>query len=350
MVAHAHFRVTGPATAGNTVPAEVLVRTIQGVQQSVWLLAAAAESRIVRSRFKPDQAFKQRFTLQLSVPRDGSYDLPLQLVDARPQISISNIGPNPLLADLLDIWSAIASDNLPLVRSLVGDEGYFLRLMQEFHRLLPKRGENWGLSFGAAGKADVDLGVRHRAVVERWLESPNEQRETAVIGELLRIDFAQKRLWVCYPPTKREIECTYCDEVEDTIVEARRGLFQVIGHFVLDANGHPKQLTDVRSIEPVDLSPVQLSEAELDGEILVIEPPIVLTPRLDEDEQQYFVASVNEFGLTLGGSTRDALLQDWAEQMHFIWREYAMVSENELTRDAQELRNRLLERVQARQG
>jgi hypothetical protein len=344
MDAHARLRVTGPATEGYSVPAEVLVRAIQGVQQAVWLLAAATEARTVRQRFKPDQSLRQKFTLRIAVAEPGSYAIPMSLVDERPQVSLDAVGKN-LLTLLGRVWNGIAESDLPSVRWLVTDEGYFVRLLQELRRILPKAGERWGVAFGADDQPEVELGVRHRPVVEQWLESPGEQRETSVIGDLLRIDFAVKRVWILYPPTSREIECSYREEVEDSIVDARRGLFQVTGQFVLDADGHPKQLTDVRSIDPVDLSPVQFAEVEADGIKLLLDPPIVLTPELDTDEQQFFTATVDGFGFTLGGRTRDALLLDFAEQMTFAWREYAEAKDDELTADALTLKAQLLQRL-----
>jgi len=77
----AHLKVIGPATAGNSVPADVLVTAIQGVQQTLWLLAAAAETRVLVRRFKPDEAFRQRFTLRLAIPSGGSYAVPMTLAE-----------------------------------------------------------------------------------------------------------------------------------------------------------------------------------------------------------------------------------------------------------------------------
>lgn len=70
------------------------------------------------------------------------------------------------------------------------------------------------------------LTARHRTQVGTWLRSPSTQREMAVVGELLRIDFSQKRLWILYPPASREIECSYLDDVEDSILDGRRGQFR----------------------------------------------------------------------------------------------------------------------------
>lgn len=344
MPSEALFTVTGPLTVDHAVPAEVLVRAVQGLQQAIWLIAAAREDRTVRQRFVPDQAFRQRLTLELAVPTSGSYALPVKLVDRRPEVSMAEVQVD-VLGELSAVWAAVANDDLQDARRRVGDAGYFLRVMQEFHRMLPKRGDRWALSLGVRGAGPVELTARHRGVVASWLRSSSERREMAVIGDLLRIDFSEKRLWILYPPTAREIECSYLEDVEDSILDGRRGRFQVIGQFVLDAEGRPQRLSDVRSIEPVDLGPVEFREVETADGTLTFDPPIVIGPRLDDEEQQNFVAEVPEFGLILSGRTRDELLQDWEDQVQFIWREYALAPEETLAPDAQDLRGRLLARA-----
>jgi hypothetical protein len=343
----AHLRVTGRATEDHSVPGDVLVRVIQGVQQSLWLLAAAKELRTLRQRFKPDQSFRQQYTLRVAVAEAGSYAMPVRLVDERPQAIFEEDATEGLFDQLAGVWHAIATADLATARDIVKDEGYFLRLMQEFHRSLPRRGDGWSMTLRAApNSSEVRLGARERPTVERWLESPEEHREMSVIGELQRIDFAEKRLWILYPPTQREIECSYRDELEDSIVDARRGLFQVTGQFVLDSDGHPKRLTDVRSIESVDLSPVKLTDVDVNSSTFVFSPPIVLKPELDPEEQQHFVATVREFGFTLSGRTRDALMQDFSEQVAFAWSEYALANEGDLTDDARRLQSLLRKHIQ----
>ncbi|MBN1193676.1 MAG: hypothetical protein JXA36_08330 [Coriobacteriia bacterium] len=119
----------------------------------------------------------------------------------------------------------------------------------------------------------------------------------------------------------------------------------MIGQFVLDADGRPLRLSDVRSIEPVDLSPVEFGEVAFGDDVLAFSPPIVLAPRLDDEEEQYFIADVPDFGLTASGRTRDEMLQDWEDQVQFIWRECALAPAEDLAPDAIDLRAKLRARV-----
>jgi hypothetical protein len=246
-----------------------------------------------------------------------------------------------LLDSMGAVFEAIASNSLDTIRCMVPDSTLFTRLLQELRRLMPRPGDLWGVALGSEERGDVELTTRHRPVIERWLSEANVESETSVIGELLSINFAEKRLRIRYPVTSREIECSYLDEVEETIIEARRGYFQVTGQFVLDDDGHPKRLTDVRSVEPVDLSPMQLRDVWSSKTHLIIDPPIELVPELDPETKQCFQAAVPEWGVFLYSTTRDGLASDFADNLLFAWEEYAKAEPDELTEDAIALRDAL---------
>lgn len=270
----AKLEITGRATDDHSVPAEVLVRSIQGIQQSVLLLGAAQDQREIRDRFKPDQSLRKQYTLRLSPAEPGSYAVPMTLVDERPQQSLDVRRGANLLDRLGEIWSGVAQGDNEAVKHLLPNEGYRSRLLQEIRKMLPRTGDGWALTLVSSSHPRVELTSKHRPIVERLLVSLPDVQEMSVIGELLRIDFAEKRLTVRYLPTNQAINCSYLEEIEDSIVDARRGLFQIRGQFVLDQKGHPERLTDVSSVEPVDLSPALISEVSLPGGRLLLSPPV----------------------------------------------------------------------------
>jgi hypothetical protein len=342
----ARIHLTGTETEDSSVPADVLVRAVQGLQQAVWLLAASDEEQPVGKRFKPGADFRKRYTLRLATPEPGSYALPLSLSDESPQLTVPVLPTRVLLPRLRKVCGAIAEGGgQTALGKIVPDSIYRLRLLQEFRKILPKKGEAWAFGFSAGGEPEVVLTAKTRDSIEEWLKVPEDRRETAVIGQLQSIDFAQKLVVILYPPTNQELVCLYREEIEDTLVDARHEMFQVIGQFVLDDNGHPKRLTDVRSIEPVDLAAVLLSSVEHAGHEYALSPPIAVQPDLDEETQQYFVAEIAELGICAQGRTRDALLDDIASQVAFLWAEYAVATESELSEDAIELRKVLLGRL-----
>src|SRR5919204_5960515 len=84
------LRITGPATDDHTVPVEVLLQTLGGLQQAVYVLAAAKEGQVVRERFRLSPDFRRRYQLLLGTAQPGSYALPLSV--RREQCSLSADG------------------------------------------------------------------------------------------------------------------------------------------------------------------------------------------------------------------------------------------------------------------
>lgn len=128
-------------------------------------------------------------------------------------------------------------------------------------------------------------------------------------------------------------------------MDARRELFQIKGKFVLEDEGHPKQLSDVGSILPVDLEPAIFPTIDLGEFRYTFEPALAITPELDEETKQYFGAEIPDLGIVACGRTRDELFDDVNAQIAFVWTEYVLAEDATLSDDAIELKNRVRERV-----
>jgi hypothetical protein len=163
-----------------------------------------------------------------------------------------------------------------------------------------------------------------------------ENTVMTVTGELIRIDFDKRTVVLRHPVTHKEIECVYVDELEETMIENRRGMIQATGRFTLDDEGYPNKLTDVTQLEPVDLSPISLKIAHWNDREFRFRQPLTLNPSLDEDPVLTLLAYAQ---------TREQLLQEISEQIAFMWDAYVRSSEDGLAPDALRLRQKLLETV-----
>lgn len=84
---------------------------------------------------------------------------------------------------------------------------------------------------------------------------------------------------------------------------------------------------------------------EYRGRALLIEPLLTLTPLLDEESKQLFVATDESLGLHVYAPTRDQLVDEVAEQLMFLWDTFGCGSSERLTEDARQLRTRLRARI-----
>ena len=96
---------------------------------------------------------------------------------------------------------------------------------------------------------------------------------------------------------------------------------------------------DVSRIEPLDLSPLVITDLEANG--LALRAPLEWTPTLDEDSQQYLCIEDPSLGLNVFALNREHLLAEVQEQLIMLWHEYACAPDDELDTEARVLKSRL---------
>ena len=335
------------------VPAEVLVRSLVSIQQTVFLLAAADEKCQVRTRFRPTDKLRERATILCEIPVTGSFALPMRLSDSQMVISFdgSKTGIMTALGALLDAVFGGVTERL---FAILPDSALRIRALREIQKLIPQPGDPWAIGFSTFGSRETILDSRSARIVDSWIEADLASEDTTmtITGALTRVFFDEKKIAVSYKPTNKVIACFLREDVVDEILEDRRNnirttgsfLVQVTGQFVLGPSGHPTKLTNVYRVSPVDTSPMFFDIIRFRRREFVFDPALTLDVVLD-DSQQLYIASDESMGVHAYAQTRDQLAEEIAEQIAFNWDEYASHDPSELSKGAVRLRECLLARA-----
>ena len=319
--------------------AEQLAVVLLGMQKVAYLLAAADMEQNVGVRVKPSRVMRERYAIRCGVPQEGSYALPM--AEGIDNDILDCACPSLFLDRMQSIFSAVSRQDEQALQSLL-PSGLIERALREILKFLPKEQE--GVSLSLATRTSPQPAVLSqkatRFIKEKLSPATPEDTTTTVTGELQSIDFTARQLTIIYPPTRREIVCTYLPEVEDTILESRKEPIQVTGQFVLDSEGNPIKLMDVTRVEPVDLSSLVFTQLEaLD---VKFRHPLELVPILYEESQQYLTVSYQDLNLYAFGLNREILFDEVELQLSMLWQEYACADIATLDQEAQQLRVRLL--------
>jgi hypothetical protein len=337
----AEMRLSGAATEQNSVPSDVLVRTLASFQQLVYIMASDEEHKTVDKRFRIASDIEQNYKLMCEIPKAGSYSVPLTL--PAPQLAIPGL---PDIFDrVYDFLSAVAEGDMAKVERSFKDSGFVKRGLQEAKRLLPSADDSWIFGFKSKNKTtEIKLGKNSVKPIEDYLTRKNTPTEsvTTITGELVKIDFDERKVFLRYPPTAQEIQCIYSDDLEDEMLENRRQYIQVTGKFTLNASNEPIKLTDVTLIEPLDLSVMRLSEVSHGGKKYRFKPSLQVTPELEPDEKQHLIVTHPGFDLLVYGRTREELVAEIAFQAKILWQEYALCPDEELAPEAKVLKDYVL--------
>lgn len=351
--AHATLHIHVGDDTTHEVPADVLCRLLNSMQNLVHLTAAARTDRGACKRILGEtSAIPKEYKLICELPQAGSYRLPIRLENVlRPLL---NDGRLILLDTLLSISVLAAGGTLaetPL-RDLSPDNR--ARFFQNLQHLIPSSEDSSYLtidteeSFRASQSIPKEIKLTQELLLNAKdkLVPPEERPEQimTVIGDLISVDFERSILSIRHSGTHKEITCSYRPEVVDQILQNRDSGILVTGTFTLDEDGNPKTLSNVTSIQPVDLTPINLDECAI-GLTTPLRScnsePILLTPFLDGETRQYFIAECPELGIEAIAPTREGLIQEISQQLLFNWQQYAMESDDILTQSAQELKRSL---------
>jgi hypothetical protein len=334
--------IEGSVTEEHRIPSDVLTRVIDGLQGVAWMLGAASEDASYGERSRRiSSELKKKYMIQWGLPKSGSYVLTL-FPPAEQKIDIK----------IMEVLEAIAADASEKLKKLVPDSRLRGKLFEAMLRFLPKIGESWHLKYTHKSHSAA-LDAKSYQKIKAWfaesLSTPQPDEVLTIKGELLRIDFEAKRVAVRYPPTHRSLDCYYLPEIEDSILESRRELIEVTGRFVLDRDGNPERLTEVSTIQPVDLSPITFSQFVEQGQRkLALTHPLTFTPTLDEEGKQLYVIRDESINVHVYATTREALMFDLEDQFFFLWDTYGsnQVDPNTLTKGAVACRNALRKQFQ----
>jgi hypothetical protein len=345
-IVSATIRLTSYEENIQDVPIDVLVRTLSGLQQLVYLLATVQENRKVGHRFRVAQEIQQGYMVSCQIPKAGSYAIPITLKSSDNQLSLFN-NYQQILQNIELLLNSVNEKKIDSFREIFPDLSMRNRAFVEIRNLIPKTGNTWRLGFSRPNSNEVILST-DRAIAfidEELTQDVPEDTITTVTGELIRIDFDKRTVVLRYPPTRKELECMYFEELEEKMIKNRRELIQATGQFTLDSEGHPTKLTNVSRIEAVDLSAIIIKEFDWNERRFILDKSLNLVPYLDEETQQLMIVEEPELDIYVFAQTREQLVQEISEQLAFMWDTYAMALEESLTADAVKLSSNLKQKL-----
>jgi hypothetical protein len=335
------FHIEDGTPEAHNVPAAVLVQILENAQRAFELIGVQVEGGEIKSRARIAPATSKRFQLVCQLPEAGSYVMPVKVGGTGELFSAE------LAHQAYEIFQgamkSVSARNGANLAQLLPSERIRRRVLEAVKGMSPRADAPWKLDLRDGREVTfATFDAQTIPFVEATLV-PAEQREAArvVIGELKSIDFAERKVTIIYPPTSKELACTYEEAVEDLLYEQRRDLIQVTGRVVLDEQGAPKQIIDVTDIRDLDLSPLEIHTVHYAGLTLKANTALILEPSLDETKQLLCVERA-DLCIDVFAPTREALLAELFEQIAMLWHEYAQGGDETLDAAARQLKQSLL--------
>lgn len=304
------------------VPAKVLADALVHAQRAVHLLALSAVGREIRQRARVPADLAEQFVLECQVPTGGSYVQPVHLRTSE------NLVDGVVGADVLhrfqEIAAGLSGGDWASVRALLPDGAARSRVVDEFVLMLPDPDAGWVVDLRNGTDRTTRFDPSRVRVIRDYQRSsrrPGEALSSPVTltGELVRIDFAEHKLTIRHHPSQRRLECEYGADVEEMLVENRRGLIRVTGLVELDSRDLPIRLTDVFDIQELDLSPIILDVIAGSQRRLRFKDGAVSFPVELDEEGHLLVVQDGGLDIHVFGESRAELAAELADQIELLW-------------------------------
>jgi hypothetical protein len=342
-----HFE--GPRAAGHTVPAQVMVRALENVQQIVYLLAKQERGDVMKQRARVSREIEKTFALICQVPENGGYALPQEIGDPSDDF-FDEVEIKSVADKFTKLSEAIETGNITEVSQLVSDQVYRSAILKRYKAAQPPKRSGLVLSIEDYKQRRL-LGGKDAIDKIEHIESAGKVHELGetlgyLIGTLVKMDFVQKSLSLKLL-SGRTVQAFYQDDFEPTLLENARGQIQIHGNIQYDEKNDPTLVSDVDEVIELDLSTITIKEFECRNQSLLVSP--ALSFDIDLDEESGIMSCSSDFGILVCAETRSALEDEIEEALRMLWIEYAQEKDDLLAPKAlmlaKELRKRISENL-----
>ena len=330
------IKIEGPAVLDGQISFSLLSQLLKGIQETVYTLALAGLQYDYRQRIRVPREVQTACALYRVLEENGSYALTAEIAPAQHLADFPDIGLYAKNKYLEVIHILEAENSWDKLNRVIPDSGYRRKILRSISSYCPKSGERWHIGIGQPGQQLSTLNPGLPQSIHKFLVLP--ATETMVVsGELVQLHLDEKRLGIYYAPAKKVIHCSYEPELEDYIVSCLREIIQVYGQVQLDNRGIPEKIVDVIEIENLDLSPLKIGEILFENKKLLLRDELSISVDYDQENQE-FSLEYPILNISIGAKDRQAILDEFYADFYWIWLEYGICDEAQMSDDARLLK------------
>ncbi|MDR2427079.1 MAG: hypothetical protein LBD46_07900 [Endomicrobium sp.] len=332
------FHFKGGNADKQQLPVEYMINLLSNVKDLAYLMIAQYQGITFNERFRPSKEIKEQCFINCELPKDGSYNQAIS-IGYREDILLPVFN---VKESLDNFFTFSAKNDEKEIERVFPHPKMRIKALSHVRSAFPPSDDAIYVEINNIPEiSSKSIQKNITTIIDKTI-TVVEEYMTVVTGRLVSIDFEEHKIVITHPMTKRLLDCFYNEDVEDMLLENRRDLVQITGQVILDENDQPKKITDVISIQEVDLSPIEIDHIECNGIKLKPKRQLILTPKLDETEQLYLIENPS-IGLELFAYTRQELYNDIKLDICYLWEEYAKVDDDILSEDAKKLKTNLLD-------
>lgn len=297
-----------------------------------------------RSRGRSPDSVRSRCALVFKSVHIGSLRAELDLEDRQTTLeNVPTLGEESL-RKFHDLLSAVEKGtNLERsMEKMIERPLHRNRIIEDMFKIWPEERGLYKAKVRIHERTLIDLRPERKLALQGLLDRV-DRKQTTVKGVLGTLKVLPKMKLMRIIGPDGQITCQFPKELESTAIKLLGKPVIVYGGATFDAEGNVEELTDVRRINR--FTEITLERVlSKDREFVLSEPLIV---SIDYKDDAWLMRN-DDLGIVAMAPDYDDCLKDFGDEFALIWREYGNASDDELTKDARELKQKILIYVKKR--
>jgi len=318
------------------IPALLVAEKFQSLQNLLYVIGDFLEGNPYRISGDFPGPVKDKYTLVVKNLEIGSVGATLGISDTQqglfPLFPMSGETAIGLASDIVHIGQN-DDDISAKVAEKIPDEQRALRVIQVVDNLWPDVRSPYSVRIGLGSPRSFLLNPLRKPVIQLALHKIPEATEKTVVGRLIQIRVDKKHECRIDTPSG-EVTCRYTPEMEKSMKNFVGNVVSIFGRM----NENSKlEISSEKAIE--QLSHLPLSEIAFKNSRILLKQPLILEVQFDHDE---YILSHDDLPLLVSAPSLRQGIREIEEEFTSLWDEYVEVDPDTLTKDAVELRSKLI--------
>lgn len=272
----------------------------------------------------------------------GSFTATLGLQDRQTVLGGYQTLGEECIQKVYDIFKDLEMDaNLDDILASISNSLHRTRIIEDIYKILPNEHSKFKIRFKTPQGSYLELRSSYKLVLKGLLsEESRENVSTKGVLSMIQVTpNKQKTIRIIGPDGK--INCNFPKELEETAKKLLGKPVIIYGYAVFEASGNIKEITEVNKIK--QFTDLELSRIFSGTEELQFSQPLVVSVDYKDDQ---WIMENSELGAISTNANYVECLDDFHKEVLFVWKEYGQSNEVDLTKDALDLRNKILEYVE----
>ena len=351
VIDEAVFHITPDESSGahDSIPFARAMEIMQGLMSIVSGLADAhmGDDTDSRSVLRPTEDAQEHYQLFLKPAQVGCYAMAVELVDTRD--SEQNTTPlfddyEVTFTDVGNIFDLVSNNSINEFRQKCRSHVVAEKILDGVEKIAPTNGEILYLNTtrrGTSRRTPIRREARRNIV--QFRAEPNEPETVELYGTVAEVDFENQQLRVKLNGSGKKLFVGYSQELEErTLHEVRNEQQKLTCTVAFTPNGAIEKIESIDKMSVLVLRTIEVSSFDIDDRTIRFKEPIRFQEQLDADAGSMIYVEYPDLGLMVFAEFQDDMEELILEELANKWEWIVESDDDELTKDALEIKRRFL--------